>query len=126
MTQEPGPVLTQKIIGIAISVHRKLGPGLLESVYNQCLCWALQQNDLNIEREVPLPLVFEGLRLDRGYQADIIVEHTVLLELKSVERILPIHEAQTRTYLKLSGCRIGLLMNFNSVMLKDGLRRFVS
>ena len=125
MTQEPGPGLTQKIIGIAISVHRKLGPGLLESVYNQCLCWALQQNGLSIEREVPLPLVFEGLRLDRGYQADIIVEQTVLLELKSVERILPIHEAQARTYLKLSGCRIGLLMNFNSVMLKDGLRRFI-
>jgi GxxExxY protein len=125
MTQEPGPVLTQTIIGIAISVHRKLGPGLLESVYNQCLCWALHQNGLSIEREVSLPLEFEGLRLDRGYQADIIVEQTVLLELKSVERILPIHEAQTRTYLKLSGCQIGLLMNFNSVMLKDGLRRFI-
>jgi GxxExxY protein len=101
-------------------------PRLLESVYNQCFCWALHQNGLSIEREVSLPLEFEGLRLDRGYQADIIVEQTVLLELKSVERILPIHEAQTRTYLKLSGCQIGLLMNFNSVMLKDALRRFIA
>jgi GxxExxY protein len=125
MTQEPGPVLTEKIIGIAINVHRKLGPGLLESVYQQCLCWSLQQNGCMIEREVPLPLEFEGLHLDRAYQADIIVEQNVLLELKSVERILPIHEAQTRTYLRLSGCGIGLLMNFNSVLLKDGLRRFV-
>jgi GxxExxY protein len=125
MTPEPGPVLTQKIIGIAISVHRKLGPGLLESVYHQCLCPALQQNGLSIEREVPLPPEFEGRRPDRGYQADIIVEQTVPLELKSVERILPIHEAQARTNLKLSARGIGLLMNFNGVMLKDGLRRFV-
>jgi GxxExxY protein len=89
MTQEPGPILTEKIIGIAINVHRKLGPGLLESVYNQCLSHALQQSGFSIQREVPLPLIFEGLHLDRGYQADIIVENSVLLELKSVERILP-------------------------------------
>jgi GxxExxY protein len=125
MIQEPGPVLTAKIIGLAIAVHRQLGPGLLESVYNQCLCWSLHQNGHKIEREVPLPLVFEGLRLERGYQADIIVGQTVLLEIKSVERILPIHEQQTRTYLKLCGCQVGLLMNFNCVMLKDGLRRFI-
>jgi GxxExxY protein len=125
MTQEPGPVLTQTIIGIAIYVHRKLGPGLLESVYNQCLSHALEQNGLGIQREVPLPLIFDGLRLDKGYLADLIVEGTALLEIKSIERILPVHEAQTRTYLRLSRCRVGLLMNFNSVMLKDGIRRFV-
>ena len=125
MTQEPGPVLTQTIIAIAIYVHRKLGPGLLESVYNQCLSHALEQNGLGIQREVPLPLIFDGLRLDKGYLADLIVEGTALLEIKSIERILPVHEAQTRTYLRLSRCRVGLLMNFNSVMLKDGIRRFV-
>jgi GxxExxY protein len=124
MTQEPGSGLTEKIIGIAIDVHRKLGPGLLESVYNQCLSHALKKNGLSIQREVPLPLIFDGLRLDKGYTADIIVEDTVLLELKSVEHILPLHEAQTRTYLKLSQCRLALLMNFNSVMLKDGISRF--
>ena len=125
MAQEPGSSLTEKIIGLAIKVHRKLGPGLLESVYNQCLCWEFQQHGLQAEREVPLPLVYEGHRLDKGFVADIIVERTVLLELKTVEHILPIHEAQTRTYLRLSACQIGLLMNFNSVLLKDGLRRFI-
>jgi GxxExxY protein len=125
MNQEPGSILTEKIIGIAINVHRKLGPGLLESVYSQCLSHSLEQNGLRADRQVPLPLIFDGLRLDKAYQADIIVENTVLLELKSVERILPIHEFQRRTYLRLSPCRIGLLINFNSVMLKDGLRRFI-
>ena len=125
MNDEPGSILTETIIGIAISVHRKLGPGLLESVYNRCLSHALQQHGLGIQREVPLPLLFDGFRLDKVYQADIIVENTVLLELKATEAILPLHEAQTRTYLKLSPCRIGLLMNFNSLLLKDGLRRFV-
>jgi GxxExxY protein len=125
MHQEPGPQLTERIIGLAIKVHRKLGPGLLESVYSQCLCWELHHHGLQVEREVPLPLVYETLRIDKGYQADIIVNQTVLLELKSVEHSLPIHEAQTRTYLKLSGCQIGLLMNFNTPMLKDGIRRFI-
>nr|WP_294521338.1 GxxExxY protein [uncultured Rhodopila sp.] len=124
MIQEPGSDLTEKIIGIAINVHRKLGPGLLESVYNQCLSHALRKNGLSIQREVPLPLIFDGLRLDKGYMADIIVEDTVLLELKAVEHILPLHEAQTRTYLKLSRCRLALLLNFNSLMLKDGISRF--
>jgi GxxExxY protein len=123
---EPGPVLTQRVIGLAIKMHRKLGPGLLESVYHQCLCWELQNDGLPFEREVPLSIVYEDMRIDNGYRADIIVDRTVLLELRSVERILPVHEAQTLTYLRLSGCTAGLLMNFNNVLLKDGLHRFVA
>jgi GxxExxY protein len=123
---EPGPVLTQRVIGLAIKMHRKLGPGLLESVYHQCLCWELQNDGLPFEREVPLSIVYEDMRIDNGYRADIIVDRTVLLELRSVERILPVHEAQTLTYLRLSGCTVGLLMNFNNVLLKDGLYRFVA
>jgi GxxExxY protein len=122
---EPGAALTDRIIGLGIKVHRKLGPGLLESVYHHCLCWELQHADLRFEREVPLPVIYEDVHLNQGYFADIIVEHTVLLELKSIERILPVHEMQTLTYLRLSGCAIGLLMNFNGAMLKDGLRRFI-
>src|SRR3954447_19947537 len=122
---EPGPVVTDRIIRLAIKVHRRLGPGLLESVYHQCLCWELQHNGLSFETEVPLPVVYEDVRIDKGYRADIIVDQTVLLEIKPVERILPIHEAQTLTYLRLSGCRIGLLMNVNCVLLKNGLHRFV-
>jgi GxxExxY protein len=124
-TPDPDANLTERIIRLAIKVHRKLGPGLLESIYNQCLCWELHHDGLAFKREVPLPVIYEDLHLDRAYQADIVVQQTVLLELKSIERILPIHEAQTLTYLRLSGCQIGLLMNFNSVMLKDGLRRFI-
>ena len=122
---EPGPVLTDRIIRLGIKVHRKLGPGLLESVYHHCLCWELQHDSLDFQREVPLAIVYEDVRLTCGYYADIIVEKTVLIELKSIERILPVHAAQTLTYLRLSGCTIGLLMNFNSVMLKDGVRRFI-
>jgi GxxExxY protein len=124
-TNEPGPALTDRIIGLAIKVHRKLGPGLLEAVYHHCLCWELQHANLEFQREVPLAVVYEDIRLNHGYFADIIVAQTVLLELKAVERILPVHEAQTRTYLRLSGCQIALLMNFSAVLLKDDLRRFI-
>lgn len=124
-SQEPGPALTSRIIGLAIKVHRKLGPGLLEAAYNHCLCWELEHASLEFKREVPLALVYEDFRLNQAYFADIIVAHTVLLELKSVERILPVHEAQTRTYLRLSGCQLALLMNFNAVLLKDDLHRFI-
>jgi GxxExxY protein len=117
---------TNRIIGLAIKVHRKLGPGLLESIYGECLCWELAHVGLPFRRLMPLPVIYEGMRLNCAYYADIIVDQSVLLELKSVERILPVHEARTLTYLRLSGCRIGLLMNFNSVMLKDGLRRFIA
>jgi GxxExxY protein len=123
---EPGPELTGRIIRLAIKMHRKLGPGLLESVYHQCLCWELHNDGLPFEREVPLPFVYEDMRIDKGYRADIVVDRTVLLELKSVERIQPVHEAQTLTYLRMSDCTTALLMNFNCVLLKDGLRRFVA
>ena len=119
---EPGGALTEQIIGLAIKVHRTVGPGLLESICNRCLCWEFDRAGLEFRREVPLSLIYGNERLPAGYLADIIVEHTVLLELKTVERLLPIHEAQPLTYLRLSGCRIALLMNFNSVLLKDGLR----
>jgi GxxExxY protein len=124
-TNEPGPVLTERIIGLAIKVHRKLGPGLLETVYHHCLCWELQHAGMEFQREVPLAIVYEDIRLNQGFFADIIVARTVLVELKAVERLLPVHEAQTRTYLRLSGCQVALLMNFNSVLLKDSLRRFI-
>jgi GxxExxY protein len=116
---------TNRIIALAIKVHRRLGPGLLESVYEECLCWELAHDGLAFRRQVPLPVIYEDVRRNCAYYADIIVERSVVLELKSVDRILPVHEAQTLTYLRLSGCKVGLLMNFNSVMLKDGLRRFI-
>ena len=122
---EPGPSLTNRIIGLAIKVHRKLGPGLLEAAYSHCLCWELEHAGLEFEREVPLVLIYEDVRLNHAYFADIIVGRTVLLELKSVERILPVHEAQARTYLRLSRCEVVLLMNFNAVLLKDDLHRFI-
>jgi GxxExxY protein len=123
---EPGPVLTERVVGLAIKMHRKLGPWLLESVYHQCLCWEFLHDRLVLEREVPLPIVYEDMRTDKGYQTDIIVDRTVLLEVKSVERILPVHKAQTLTYLRLSGCTLGLLMSFSNVLLKDGLYCFVA
>ena len=126
MAQVPSPALTEKIIGLGIKVHRALGAGLLESVYNQCLCWELQHNGLAYEREIPFAVVYQGARLDKGFLADIVVENSVLLEIKAVDHILPVHEAQTRTDLKLSGCRLALLLNFNTPMLKDGIRRFIN
>ncbi len=117
--------LTEKIIGFAIEVHRQLGPGLLESAYEECLCYELQQNDLVFRRQAPLPVVYKAIRLDCGYRIDIVVEEKVILELKTVERLIPVHEAQLLTYLKLSGVRIGLLLNFHSPVLKDGIRRMV-
>ena len=122
---EPGPALTDRIIGLGIRIHRKLGPGLLESVYHQCLCWELHHAGLDFQREVALPVIYETMHMDRGFLADIVVARTVLVELKAVDRILPVHKAQTLTYLRLSGCAIGLLMNFNVVLLKDGLHRFI-
>ncbi|HME27803.1 MAG TPA: GxxExxY protein [Acetobacteraceae bacterium] len=117
--------LSSRIIRLGIKVHRKLGPGLLESIYQECLCWELHHDGMAFKRQVPLAVVYEDMRLNIAYYADIIVQQTVIVELKSVERILPVHEAQTLTYLRLSGCKVGLLMNFNSVVLKDGLRRFI-
>jgi GxxExxY protein len=117
--------LTRRIIGLAMRVHARLGPGLLESAYERCLCHEFDQNALPYQRQVDLPLDYDGVLLDCGYRADLIVDHEVILELKSVEHILPLHEAQLLTYLRLSRCRIGLLLNFNTLSLKDGIRRRV-
>lgn len=115
--------LTEKIIGFAIEVHRLLGPGLLESAYEECLCHELDRGAMVYRRQVPLPVIYKSVRLDCGYRLDIVVENQVIIELKSVERLLPIHEAQMLTYLKLSGIPTGLLLNFNTPVLKDGVRR---
>ncbi len=117
--------LTRRIIQAAIEVHRHLGPGLLESAYEECLCWELSRAGLSLERQVLLPLAYKGVQLDVGYRLDVIVECAVLVELKTVERLLRIHEAQLLTYLKLSGLRTGLLLNFNTPVLKDGIRRLL-
>jgi GxxExxY protein len=115
--------LTEKIIGFAIEVHRLLGPGLLESAYEECLCHELDQAAMVYRRQVPLPVIYKSVRLDCGYRFDVVVENQVIVELKSVERLMPIHEAQMLTYLKLSGIPTGLLLNFNTPALKDGVRR---
>lgn len=117
--------LGERIIGLAIAVHRHLGPGLLESAYEECLCLELKEAGIGFRPQVPLPVVYKSVRLDCGYRMDIVAEKELVIEIKAVERLLPIHEAQMLTYLRLSGIRAGLLMNFNSVVLKDGLRRFV-
>ena len=117
--------LTQQIIGLAMRVHTRLGPGLLETAYERCLCHEFDQNAVPYARQVELPMDYDGVRLDCGYRADIIVASEVILELKSVERILPLHEAQLLTHLRLSHCRIGLLLNFNVVSLKNGIHRRV-
>ena len=116
---------TREIIGAAIEVHRHLGPGLLESVYEECLCFELKEKGIPHARQVPLPISYKGNNLDCGYRMDVVAFGEVILEIKSVERVLPIHEAQILTYLKLSGHRIGLLMNFNSKVLTDGVKRII-
>jgi GxxExxY protein len=116
---------TSPIIGAAIEVHRQLGPGLLESAYEQCLCHELHLRGLPFKCQVDLPVSYKGLQLDCGYKIDLIVGDEVILELKSVERILPVHEAQLLTYLKLSGKKVGLLINFNSSLLTQGIIRRV-
>lgn len=118
--------LTEKIIGCAIKVHKVLGPGLLESAYEVCLVHELRKAGLKAERQVALPVIYEGLRLDADYFIDILVEDTVVIELKSVEHILPIHEAQLLTYLKLANKKLGLLINFNVTLLKNGIKRRIN
>jgi GxxExxY protein len=118
-------LLTRKIIGAAIEVHRHLGPGLLESAYETCLAYELEQIGLTVERQKALPLVYKEIRLDQGYHLDLLVERTVIVELKVVERITPVHEAQVLSYLRFSGCEVGLLINFNVKLLKNGIRRFI-
>ena len=118
--------LTYRIIGLAMRVHRRLGPGLLESVYERCLCHELDKAGMVFQRQVSLPVHYDDVILDLGYVADIIIDNQVILELKAVERTLPLHEAQLLTYLRLSACRIGLLINFNTVSLTDDIKRCVA
>jgi GxxExxY protein len=118
--------ITQQIIGAAIEVHRQLGPGLLESAYEECLCHELTIRKLNFERQKPIPLVYKETKLDCGYRLDVLVEGKIVVELKSTDGLGPIHEAIILTYLKLSGHKLGLLINFNVPLLKDGIKRFVT
>jgi GxxExxY protein len=118
--------ITDTIIGAAIQVHRVLGPGLLESAYAACLAYELGKRGLAVEEEKPVPLVYEQVKLECGYRMDLLVEQSVVVEVKSVEALAPIHEAQVISYLRLSGCRLALLINFNVVVLKDGIRRFIN
>jgi len=117
--------ITEAIIGAAIAVHRELGPGLLESAYEACLTYELAERKLKVERQKSLPVTYHGVQLDCGYRIDLLVEEQVVVELKTVERLEPIHEAQLLSYLKLSGCKVGLLINFNVKVLKNGIRRLV-
>ena len=118
--------ITDHVIGAAIEVHRALGPGLLESAYEVCLVAELAQRGLSVEQQKPLPVVYRDVRLDCGYRLDLLVEDEVVVEVKAVEKLAPIHEAQVISYLRLSGHRVGLLVNFNVILLKDGLRRLVN
>lgn len=117
--------LSNIVIGCAIEVHKSLAPGLLESAYKECLAYKIKKEGLFVEKEKPLPLVFEEVKLDCGYRVDLLVEHKLIVEIKSVEAINDIHLAQVLTYLKLSGCKLGLLLNFNVVRLKDGIKRVI-
>ncbi len=118
--------ITEKIIGAAIQFHRVLGPGLLESAYEACLAFELGRRGLKVEQQKPLPLIYERVKLECGYRIDLLVEGLVVVEVKSVDALAPIQEAQVMSYLKLSGCKLALLINFNVRVLKDGIRRFVN
>lgn len=118
--------ITEAIIGAAIEVHRALGPGLLESVYVACLVYELIQRGYKVFTEVPLPLVYKGVKLECGYRLDLLVNDKVIVEVKSVDRLAPIHDAQIISYLKISGRKVGLLINFNVTMVKNGVKRFVN
>lgn len=116
--------ITHDVLGAAIEVHRLLGPGLLESAYEECLAHELTLRNIGYRRQVPVPVVYKGIKLECGYRMDLVVEDVVVLELKSIESIAPVHEATVLTYLRLSGKTLGLLINFNVAILKDGVRRF--
>jgi len=117
--------LSNRVIGCALEVHRHLGPGLLESAYEQCLAHEMKLNGMSFRIQHPLPVEYKGIRLDCGYRIDLLVENKLIVELKSVEKILPIHQAQLLTYMKLAEIRIGLLINFNVQYLKSGIKRMV-
>jgi GxxExxY protein len=112
--------LTERVIGAAIEVHRALGPGLLESAYEECLCHEFHLQGISFERQRPLPVEYKGVKLDCGYRLDLLVENKVIIEIKCVEHVLPVHEAQLLTYLKMTGMRVGLILNFNVPTLTKG------
>lgn len=118
--------ITEIIIGCAIKVHKALGPGLLESAYEECLCYELTKTSLQVERQKALPLIYEEVKLECGYRADFLINKKVVVEIKSVDALNDIHLAQVLTYLKLANCKVGLLINFNSLKLMDGLKRIVN
>jgi GxxExxY protein len=117
--------ITEAIIGAAMAVHKALGPGLLESAYEACLAFELAERGLGAEKQKPMPVTYRGVTLDCGYRLDFLVEGKVIVELKTVDKLQPIHEAQLLSYLKLSGCQVGLLINFNVKVLRNGIRRLV-
>jgi len=118
-------LIAREIVDSSIKVHRALGPGLFESVYQQCLSLELHNRGLGVESEVILPIVYDGVRIESGYRLDMLVEKTIVIENKSVEKILPIHEAQILTYLRLGGFPMGFLLNWKTILMKNGIRRFV-
>ena|SRR5688572_9375524 len=115
--------MTEQIIGAFIEVHRELGPGLLESAYERCVCHELTLRGFTVRTEVPLPVVYKGIQLDCGYRIDLIVNDKVIIEIKTVEKLVPVHEAQLLTYLKLSDIRVGLLVNFHSSVIRNSIKR---
>ncbi len=117
--------LTSRVIGLAKEVHRALGPGLLESAYEECLCYELTSHGIRFSRQVPLPVIYKSVHLDCAYRIDLVIEDLLIVELKTVERIQPVHEAQLLTSLRLSGTTTGLILNFHVPVLKDGIRRLV-
>jgi len=117
--------VTEIIIGAAIDVHRVLGPGLLESAYEECLCYELNLYEIDVRRQIGLPVIYKEVSLDAGYRLDLMVENKVVVELKTVDKLMPIHDAQLLTYMKLIDCSVGLLINFNVPVLKHGIRRKV-
>ena len=118
--------IARKIVNSAIKVHTALGPGLLESTYQKCLAYEMEKDGFRIECEVVLPIVYDRIKIDAGYRIDMIVEGLVLIENKTVEKLMPIHEAQLLTYLKLKDCKIGFLLNWNVTRMKDGIKRMVN
>jgi GxxExxY protein len=118
--------ITEQIIGVAMEVHRALGPGLLESAYEACVVFELRQRGLRVDQQKPLPIVYKGVRLDCGYRLELVVDDCVIVEIKAVEKSNSVHEAQLLSYLKLANCRVGLLLNFHCTMLKHGIRRLVN
>lgn len=118
-------VLTNKVLGLAFEVHTQLGAGLLESTYESCLFYELKENNINVEKQKKLPIIYKGIQLDTDYRIDLLIDNQLIIELKSVEALQPVHSAQLLTYMKLSNLKYGLLLNFNVPHLKQGIKRFI-